>query len=82
MSNRRPTVLDRFLSGIEVAGNKLPDPALLFVFALLIVWLLSALLANVSFAEIDPRNGKPIQIQNMLTGTALAAYLANKVTVY
>jgi para-aminobenzoyl-glutamate transporter family len=82
MSNRRPTVLDRFLSGIEVAGNKLPDPALLFVFALLIVWLLSALLANVSFAEIDPRNGKPIQIQNLLTGTALAAFLANMVTVF
>jgi para-aminobenzoyl-glutamate transporter family len=82
MSNRRPTVLDRFLSGIEVAGNKLPDPALLFVFALLIEWLLSALLANVSFAEIDPRNGKPIQIQNLLTGTALAAFLANMVTVF
>jgi para-aminobenzoyl-glutamate transporter family len=82
MSNRRPTVLDRFLSGIEVVGNKLPDPALLFVFALLIVWLLSALLANVSFAEIDPRNGKPIQIQNLLTGTALAAFLANMVTVF
>jgi aminobenzoyl-glutamate transport protein len=82
MNNRRPTALDRFLSGIEVAGNKLPDPALLFVFALLIVWVLSALLANVSFTEIDPRNGKPIQIQNLLTGTALAAFLANMVTVF
>jgi aminobenzoyl-glutamate transport protein len=82
MNNRRPSALDRFLSVIEVAGNKLPDPALLFVFALLIVWVLSALLANVSFAEIDPRNGKPIQIQNLLTGTALSAFLANMVTVF
>ncbi len=82
MNNRRPTALDRFLSGIEVAGNKLPDPALLFVFALLIVWVLSALLANVSFAEIDPRSGKPIQIQNLLTGSALAAFLANMVNVF
>ena len=82
MNNRRPTALDRFLSVIEVAGNKLPDPALLFVFALLIVWVLSALLSNVVFTEIDPRNGKPIQIQNMLTGTALAAFLANMVTVF
>ena len=82
MNNRRPSALDRFLGVIEVAGNKLPDPALLFVFALLIVWVLSAVLANVSFAEIDPRNGKPIQIQNLLTGTALAAFLANMVTVF
>jgi aminobenzoyl-glutamate transport protein len=82
MNNRRPTALDRFLSGIEVAGNKLPDPALLFVFALLIVWALSAILANVSFTEIDPRNGKPIQIQNLLTGAALAAFLANMVNVF
>jgi len=82
MNNRRPTAIDRFLGVIEVTGNKLPDPALLFVFALLIVWVLSALLANVSFAEIDPRNGKPIQIQNLLTGTALAAFLANMVTVF
>ena len=82
MNNRRPTALDRFLSVIEVAGNKLPDPALLFVFALLIVWVLSALLSNVAFTDIDPRNGKPIQVQNMLTGTALAAFLANMVTVF
>src|SRR5687768_12532452 len=82
MNNRRPSALDRFLSVIEVAGNKLPDPALLFVAALLIVWVLSALLSNVAFSEIDPRNGKPIQIQNLLTGTALAAFLANMVTVF
>jgi aminobenzoyl-glutamate transport protein len=82
MTERRPTALDRFLSVIEVAGNKLPDPALLFVFALLIVWVVSALLANVQFAEIDPRNGKPIQVVNQLTGPALASFLANMVTVF
>lgn len=82
MTDRRPTALDRFLSVIEVAGNKLPDPALLFVVALLIVWVVSAVLANVSFAEIDPRNGKPIQVQSQLTGAALASFLANMVTVF
>ena len=57
-----PGALNRFLNGIERAGNKLPDPAMLFVFALLLVWLFSALLAPVAFTEIDPRNGKPIQV--------------------
>jgi aminobenzoyl-glutamate transport protein len=78
----RPTLLDRLLNVIERAGNKLPDPAILFVIALLLVWVLSALLAPIQFAEIDPRNKQPIQVQNQLTGAALAAFLANMVNVF
>lgn len=74
--------LNRFLNGIERAGNKLPDPAMLFVFALLLVWLFSALLAPIAFTEIDPRNGKPIQVQSQMTGAALASFLSNMVTVF
>lgn len=74
--------LDRFLNGIERAGNTLPDPAILFVIALVLVWLLSALLAPVLFAEIDPRSGKPIQVQNLLTGTAFATFLSTMVNVF
>lgn len=81
MTTKR-SALDRFLSGIEVAGNKLPDPALLFVAALFVTWIASALLANVSFAEIDPRSGKPIEVQNLLTGAALAAFLASMVNTF
>ena len=76
------TLLDRLLNLIERAGNKLPDPAMLFVLALLVVWVLSALLAPVAFAEIDPRNQQPIRVQNLLTGAALAAFLANMVNVF
>ena len=78
----RQTLLNRLLNVIEAAGNKLPDPAILFVVALLLVWVFSALLSNVQFAEIDPRNGKPIQVVNLLTGAALAAFLANMVNVF
>jgi aminobenzoyl-glutamate transport protein len=81
-TGQRPTLLDRLLNIIERAGNKLPDPAILFVIALLLVWGLSALLAPVQFAEIDPRNKQPIQVQNLLTGAALAAFLANMVNVF
>jgi len=82
-SKPRPaTALDRLLSFIEKAGNKLPDPAMLFVIALLLVWAFSAALAPVAFTEIDPRNGEPIRVQSQLTGAALAAFLANMVTVF
>jgi hypothetical protein len=78
----RRGALDRFLNVIEVAGNKLPDPAVLFVIALFLVWVLSWILSPIQFQEIDPRNGKPIQVQNLLTGTAIAAFLANMINVF
>jgi aminobenzoyl-glutamate transport protein len=78
----RPTLLDRLLNFIERAGNTLPDPAILFVIALLITWALSALLAPVQFADIDPRSGQPLEVQNLLTGAALASFLANMVSVF
>lgn len=84
---------DRFLDAIEWAGNKLPDPAVLFVLALVITWLLSALLAPVAFSEIDPRTGgvdaqgkkkepQPIRVQNQLSGTALVKFLTSMVTTF
>jgi aminobenzoyl-glutamate transport protein len=82
IADRRATGLDRFLNLIERAGNTLPDPAILFIIALVIVWVASALLAPVQFVELDPRNAMPIRVQNLLTGDAMAAFLSNMVTVF
>jgi aminobenzoyl-glutamate transport protein len=71
-SNAPRGLMARFLNAVEWAGNKLPDPAMLFVWCLLITWLLSWGLSYVEFSEIDPRTvgkGKTpqaIQIQNQL----------------
>lgn len=45
----KPSGMDRFLNFIERAGNKIPDPAILFFWALIITWAASALLSNVTF---------------------------------
>src|ERR671914_131883 len=74
--------VDRALDYIERAGNRLPDPAMLFVLLLGIVWILSAILAPVSFTEIDPRTGEPLRIQNQLTPSALAMFLSQMVTTF
>ena len=81
-ADRPPTAVERVLNVIERLGNKLPDPAALFLILLVVVWVVSALLAPVQFSEIDPRNGKPIQIQNQLSGAALAQFLATMVTTF
>jgi len=72
----------QFLNAVEWAGNKLPDPAFLFVLALLIVWVSSKLLAPTEFSEIDPRTGVPIKVVDQLSGIALADFLANMVKTF
>ncbi|GLP98061.1 AbgT family transporter [Paraferrimonas sedimenticola] len=77
-----PSAVMRILNRIEVLGNKLPDPAILFLWALMFVWVLSWVLSGVSFTEIDPRTGDPITIVNLLTGDKLAEFMANMVTTF
>ena len=74
--------IDRALNAIEVAGNKLPDPAVLFLILLVCTWILSALLAPVEFTETHPSTGEPIRIVNQLTGTSLTGFLANMVKTF
>lgn len=80
--NKAKTFLDRFLDLIEKAGNKLPDPAILFLFLMLITWILSALLSPIDFGAIDPRSGGELRIQNLLTGTQFATFLANMTGIF
>ena len=39
-----------WLDRIEAMGNKLPDPALLFFILLLMVWICSAIFAQLTYA--------------------------------
>jgi aminobenzoyl-glutamate transport protein len=82
LPEKPPRFVDRALNAIERAGNKLPDPAALFFILLVVVWILSAIFASVSFSEIDPRTGQPIVIKNQLAGTSIAAFLAGMVTTF
>ena len=56
--------MNRALNTIEVIGNKLPDPAVLFALLMVIVWGLSWLFSGMTFTEIDPRSGQQVQIVN------------------
>lgn len=77
-----PRFIDKVLNAIERAGNKLPDPAALFLILLFVVWILSAIFSPLQFAEVDPRTGKPIVINNQITGPAIAAFLSTMVTTF
>jgi len=81
-SEGRGTLFDKFLNIIEKAGNKLPDPAMLFFWLMIIVWLTSAVLAQFAFTEIDPRTGEELVVQNQLTGDSLADFLAGMIQTF
>lgn len=74
--------LTRFLDGVERIGNRLPDPAVLFLLLMLLVWALSALLSGVDFGEIDPRNGEPLAVKNLLAGTNFTGFMATMVNTF
>jgi aminobenzoyl-glutamate transport protein len=82
MSTQNRTFLTRALDGIERVGNRLPDPAVLFLVLLLATALLSALLSVVQFSAIDPRTAAPITVVNLLAPERLTAFLGNLVTTF
>jgi aminobenzoyl-glutamate transport protein len=69
-----------FLAAVERIGNKLPDPAVLFIALLFIVWVLSWLLSYVTFSVVDPRSGAPLVINNLLAPAAMTEFLSSMVT--
>ncbi len=72
----------RSLDLVERVGNKLPDPAVLFLLLMVVVWIVSWALSSVSFDAVDPRTGNPIAIKNLLAGTALTGFMATMVNTF
>ncbi|WP_395341799.1 AbgT family transporter [Ningiella sp. W23] len=82
MEQAKSTWVTRALDKVEVVGNKLPDPAIIFFICLLIIWVCSAIFSQFTFAAIDPRTGEAIVINNLLTGASLADFMSRMVTIF
>ena len=70
----------RILASVERIGNKLPDPAVLFIVLLFIVWVLSSLLSYITFNVVDPRTNELLVINNLLSGSAITEFMSVMVT--
>lgn len=72
----------KLLDLIETLGNKLPDPAVLFLAAMAIVWIASLFLSGMEFSEINPKTGDAIVIVNQLSGEELVRFMKNMVKTF
>ena len=77
-----PTRVQRALFWVERVGNRLPDPAALFVIALGAVWIVSWLLAGYEFTVPAKDGARTLTVENQLSGPSLAGFLASMVTVF
>ena len=77
-----PRWSERFLARIEVLGNKLPDPAFLFVIALALTWTLSALLAGYAFQVPSKAGPQAREVVSQLSPTALTTFLGDMVQTF
>ena len=78
----KPGFLDRFLNAIEVAGNKLPDPAVMFLMLMGLIWLLSWPLSSMDFGAVHPVSGDPIEVINQVDSAAIANLLSTMVNTF
>lgn len=75
-------LMNGFLNAIEKAGNRLPEPALIFFYFLLAVMGLSAVLSMMEFDIINPVNQQTVHVNNLLSPEALTTSLAGMVTTF
>ena len=79
---RPERLIDRLLGGVERLGNKLPDPAVLFVIALVLTWLVSWPLGGHEFLVPSKGGDTTRHVVNQLSGKALAGFLKDMVHTF
>lgn len=65
-------LLDRFLSGVEYVGNKLPEPFTIFVILFLITGVASTVMAWMDIAVQVPGSDEVSEVHGLFTGEGLA----------
>jgi para-aminobenzoyl-glutamate transporter family len=77
----KQSFVNRALGKVERVGNKLPDPAVLFFYLILIVWVLSAVFSAMGVSVVDMQNSD-ITVKNLLSGEAFAELFSNMVSIF
>jgi aminobenzoyl-glutamate transport protein len=77
----KQSFVNRALGTVERVGNKLPDPAVLFFYLVILVWIFSALLSALGVSVVDMQNNT-VMVKNLLSGEAFATFFSNMVGIF
>jgi len=75
----KQSAMNRALATIERWGNALPDPAMLFVGLLFLVWIASWIFSFGSYDVVDPRTGEAVIVHNQLSMAAFTEFTSQLV---
>lgn len=78
--NIKPSLLDRILNKVEIAGNKLPDPVTIFSFLILVLMFISLMMDGISV--INPANGETVTALSLFSRENLTKFLSEMVTKF
>lgn len=81
-TQKKKTLSERFLSGVERIGNKLPDPITIFVILSVAVIVLSAICGIIGVSAQHPGTGDIITVTNLLSKDGLRRMLSEAVSNY
>ena len=70
---------DKFLSGLERACNKLPPPAILFIYLFVIVAILGCIFNLLGVSVINPAKNEPVYAKNLFSSEGLIWLISNMV---
>lgn len=81
MENQKQGFVSRALGTVERVGNKLPDPAVLFFYLIIAVWVLSAIFSFFG-VSVQVSEENTIAVKNLMTGKAFAQFFSEMVTIF
>lgn len=71
---------ERFLRRVEILGNKMPDPMLMFIVLAALVVLASGVCAALGVSAINPATGESVAIVNLLSKKGMLMMLTKAVS--
>ena len=74
---KKKSFFGKFLNGIEILGNRLPDPFMLFAVLAVVVILLSYILSIFGISVVHPGSGEQVAIKNLASGEGIQYILSS-----
>lgn len=74
---KKSSGFNRFLNGVEVVGNKIPDPIILFVVLILAIVVLSWVGSLAGWSAIHPQDGSTVTVFNLLSAEGIQYMFSN-----